>query len=51
MLETSLGAVSRLRSFEKETPIEAKPGEDTEPPAIWPSKGLIEIKNVTVYHK
>ena len=51
MLETSLGAVSRLRTFERETPVEAKDGEDREPPADWPSKGLIEIKNVSVHYK
>jgi ATP-binding cassette subfamily C (CFTR/MRP) protein 1 len=51
MLETSLGAISRLRTFEKETPVEAKEGEDHDSPANWPSKGLIEIKDVFVHYK
>ena len=51
MWETSLGAVSRLRNFERETPAEAKPGEDQEAPDNWPSRGQIEIKDLTVHHK
>jgi ATP-binding cassette subfamily C (CFTR/MRP) protein 1 len=51
MLETSLGAISRLRAFETETPVEAKAGEDSEPPADWPSNGLIEIKDISVHYK
>jgi hypothetical protein len=31
--------------------VEAKEGEDFEPPEDWPSKGLIEIREVTAYHK
>jgi len=51
MLETSLGAISRLRNFVNDTPVEAKDGEGGELPPEWPSQGLIEIKEVTVYHK
>jgi ATP-binding cassette subfamily C (CFTR/MRP) protein 1 len=51
VLETALGAIARLRLFEIETPVEAKEGEDFEPPEDWPSKGLIEIRDVTAYHK
>ncbi len=47
MLETSLGAIARLRDFENETEIEAKEGEDTNPPKDWPSLGHIEIQDVT----
>lgn len=49
MLETALGAVSRVRSFTQATPLEGS-GEDKpeEPPREkeWPSEGAIEIKNV-----
>ena len=51
VLETALGAIARLRHFENETPVEAKEGEDFEPPEDWPSKGLIEIRDVTAHHK
>lgn len=42
-LETSLGAVNRLRSFGTSTEKEDLPGEDTVPPVSWPQKGRIEI--------
>lgn len=46
-LETSLGAIARVRSFEKDTPCEIKEGEDTIPHPSWPDQGGIELKNVT----
>jgi ATP-binding cassette subfamily C (CFTR/MRP) protein 1 len=45
-LETSIGAVSRLKSFTENTKAEDRPGEDVIPPETWPSKGTIEIRNV-----
>ncbi|KAL9106868.1 MAG: hypothetical protein Q9187_008507 [Circinaria calcarea] len=48
-LETSLGAISRLKSFEKETKVESQPGESDEPPGQWPTNGSIEIRNVSVF--
>ncbi|KAK1672356.1 P-loop containing nucleoside triphosphate hydrolase protein [Colletotrichum godetiae] len=48
-LETSLGAVARIREFEAETPSEEKEDND-EDPAVkgkWPSKGQIVIGNVS----
>ena len=50
-LETSLGAIARLRVFESETPNEAKESENVEPPAAWPSRGAIEFRSVTASHK
>lgn len=48
-LETSLGAISRLRAFEKATPAEDE--HDTaphEPPTdSWPSSGKVEFRDVT----
>lgn len=48
-LETSLGAISRLRTFESRTPAEQGPaeGEEEDVPAQWPSRGRIEINNIT----
>ncbi|KAF5000296.1 hypothetical protein FDECE_11257 [Fusarium decemcellulare] len=46
-LETSLGAVSRLRSFTETVKPEDLPGEDTEPPESWPHSGQIEIDEVS----
>ncbi|KAL2005900.1 hypothetical protein VTN00DRAFT_10393 [Thermoascus crustaceus] len=45
-LETSLGAISRTRSFEMKTPAEEKPGEDFIPEPSWPSKRAINICSV-----
>jgi hypothetical protein len=46
-LETSLGAISRLRQLE----IDVKPEEDDDkvcfqPPKDWPSKGGVEIRGL-----
>ncbi|OBT87528.1 hypothetical protein VE02_03750 [Pseudogymnoascus sp. 03VT05] len=46
-LETSLGAISRLKNFEQETGNENQPCEVGEPPGDWPSKGAIVFENVT----
>ncbi|CAH0003934.1 unnamed protein product [Clonostachys byssicola] len=45
-LETSLGAIARLKAFAKETPDENKPNETGVPPADWPSNGKIEVENI-----
>ena len=46
-LETSIGAVNRLKSFSATTEVEDLPGEDVVPPISWPEKGKIEIKNAS----
>ena len=46
-LETSLGAVSRLRAFEQQTADENKSEEDQVPPGDWPQQGAIEFCNVS----
>ncbi|KAJ0366307.1 hypothetical protein COL154_003896 [Colletotrichum chrysophilum] len=47
-LETSIGAVSRIREFANETPSEERElGSDGFPPAGWPLKGAIKFENVT----
>ncbi|KAH0598736.1 hypothetical protein MHUMG1_04040 [Metarhizium humberi] len=50
-LETSLGAITRLKWFIKNTPSENKRQENQEPPPGWPSRGLIELDNVTAAYK
>jgi ATP-binding cassette, subfamily C (CFTR/MRP), member 1 len=47
-LEISLGAVSRLRKMQEETPTEHKRNEDTDPPANWPQHGNLEISDVSL---
>ena len=46
-LETSLGAIARLISFEKNTAKEDQPGENQSLPEDWP-KGSISLDRVTV---
>ena len=46
-LETSIGAVSRLKLFSENTKSENQPGEDVHPPKSWPEHGCIEIKDLS----
>ena len=46
-LETSLGAIARLKSFDEGTVPEAKEAENVVPPENWPSRGAIEFKDVS----
>lgn len=46
-LETSIGAIARLKSFEEKTPSENKEQETFVPDESWPSLGNIEFKNVS----
>ncbi|KAK5132282.1 hypothetical protein LTR08_009270 [Meristemomyces frigidus] len=46
-LETSLGAVARCKNFEASTPSEDQPGEDEEPPQLWPQSGAITFHDIT----
>lgn len=46
-VETSLGAVARLKNFEETTPPEDKPEESETPPSSWPEEGKIEFRDVT----
>ncbi|KXH37008.1 ABC transporter [Colletotrichum simmondsii] len=49
LLETSLGAVARIREFEAETPSEENEGHDEDPSVKveWPSRGRIDMRNVS----
>ncbi|KAH6677549.1 P-loop containing nucleoside triphosphate hydrolase protein [Halenospora varia] len=50
VLETSIGAVSRIRTFVK-TPSENRLTENSSPPDNWPDKGSIEFKEVVASYK
>ncbi|KAK6854265.1 hypothetical protein PG995_009358 [Apiospora arundinis] len=45
-LETSIGAVSRLRAFNDTVKPEDRDDEDLVPPENWPEKGEIELKSI-----
>ena len=46
-LETSIGAVSRLKVFGDGVSSEALPGEVVTPPDGWPHAGAVEIKDIS----
>ncbi|KAF3939696.1 hypothetical protein ABW19_dt0206417 [Dactylella cylindrospora] len=46
-LETSLGAISRIRQFSRDTPNEDLPSGHGDFPGEWPSQGRIEIENLS----
>lgn len=50
-LETSLGAIARLKWFMENTPREQEPTEEPRLPSNWPSSGEIEFKNVTASYR
>ncbi|KAH0437123.1 ABC multidrug transporter [Colletotrichum camelliae] len=50
LLETSIGAVVRLKSFSENTPRETLVGEVVVPPTSWPERGLVEIRGVSASH-
>ena len=49
-METSLGAIARLKSFEKETVSEHKEEETFIPAEEWPTAGAIEFRNVSAFY-
>ncbi|CDM37008.1 hypothetical protein DTO013E5_7172 [Penicillium roqueforti] len=46
-LETSLGAIARLKNLEQTVKPEYQEGEDTIPPDTWPEHGAIELKEIS----
>ncbi|KAJ8107918.1 hypothetical protein ONZ43_g6583 [Nemania bipapillata] len=46
-LETSLGAVARIKNFSEETPNEKLPGENQQPPQNWPAHGHIDFRDIS----
>ncbi|KAL7925556.1 multidrug resistance-related protein [Trichoderma austrokoningii] len=49
-LETSLGAVTRIKTFEETTPSELLPHENYTPPEEWPSQGSLEFIDLSVQY-
>ena len=47
LLETSLGAIARLKTFKAHTTPEDKPQENFQPDNGWPSRGGLELRNVS----
>ncbi|KAE8130892.1 putative multidrug resistance protein [Aspergillus pseudotamarii] len=47
-METSLGAIARLKQLQATTPAEEQPSKAINPPLDWPQHGAIEFHNVTV---
>jgi ATP-binding cassette subfamily C (CFTR/MRP) protein 1 len=50
-METSFGAIVRIKAFEETVLPEDKEGEDFEPSSEWPVKGAIEFHNVVAAYK
>ena len=51
-LETSIGAVARVKQLEEDTPSEnAQNEQQQEPPAQWPPKGAIHFSNITASYR
>ncbi|KAI0389430.1 putative ABC multidrug transporter [Xylariaceae sp. FL0594] len=46
-LETSIGAIARLKTFNETVKAEDKEEEDLVPSEDWPQKGVIEVKGVS----
>ena len=50
-IETSIGAVARIKQFAEETPEESRPGDDLTPPEDWPSQGHLVISNLSASYE
>ncbi|KAK7418553.1 hypothetical protein QQX98_003898 [Neonectria punicea] len=45
-IETSIGAVARIKQFAEDTGDENLPGDTREPPTAWPDSGEIQIRDL-----
>ncbi|KAI5463411.1 P-loop containing nucleoside triphosphate hydrolase protein [Mariannaea sp. PMI_226] len=50
-IETSIGAVARIKQFSEDSGDENLPGETGEPPALWPDRGEIQIRHLTASYR
>lgn len=50
-METSIGAVARIKMFSAQTKVESLPQETLDPPPEWPSSGRIQITNVSASYR
>lgn len=46
-LETSIGAIARIKTFNETVTPEDKEGEDIIPPEQWPHTGAVELRGVS----
>ncbi|KAI0859592.1 putative ABC transporter [Xylaria cubensis] len=51
LLETSLGAIARLRTLDNMTPVEGGRGASLDPAQDWPQRGHIQLKYVTASYQ
>ncbi|KAL2873350.1 hypothetical protein SGCOL_011492 [Colletotrichum sp. CLE4] len=51
VLETSIGAVARVKTFAEQTPAESQAQEPQTPSGSWPERGAISFHNVTASGK
>lgn len=50
-LETSIGAIARLKSFNENVKPEDRDEEDIEPPEQWPRSGVVELMGVSARYE
>jgi ATP-binding cassette subfamily C (CFTR/MRP) protein 1 len=50
-LETSIGAVARIKDFAEQTPAEVMSREAVELPKDWPTAGAVEFNDVAISYK
>ncbi|KAG5755486.1 hypothetical protein H9Q70_001894 [Fusarium xylarioides] len=50
-LKTSIGAISRLKTFNATVKPEGKEGEDMVPPENWPQHGSVELNNISASYQ
>lgn len=50
-LETSIGAIARLKTFNENVKPESKDDEDIIPTEEWPQHGLVEMKSVSASYR
>lgn len=50
-LETSIGAIGRLKTFSEQVKPEERPGEDVVPDEQWPQSGSIELQGLSATYE
>ncbi|KAH8682050.1 ABC transporter [Xylariales sp. PMI_506] len=51
MMESSIGAVNRVKRFSEDTEREEEEGANHRAPASWPTAGLVEFKGLVAAHR
>jgi ABC-type multidrug transport system fused ATPase/permease subunit len=50
-LETSIGAIARLKTFNETVQPEDRDGEDEVPPEQWPQDGVVRLEGVSASYR